>query len=224
MSLSISSILLLAPMHKTGMKTIIIVIMVLDVNFFFIFITEIVFNSFGWVISFLRHCMRWQRYFHRLNTNGETKLKSNDKPNELQQQKSGIKEWNRNVLSPTYRQSARVYFWNSNRQVLFQRMNYKNGTVSVWMLGSWFLQLLYFICQILLQFVVHFCTKCIVSFCICQFPIEWLTFRQPIYVIFLNRKPVIGLLRFVLFFSIWTFIEHLTNQTLGCIICRLHFK
>lgn len=36
MSLSISSILLLAPMHKTGMKMIIIVIMVLDVNFSFL--------------------------------------------------------------------------------------------------------------------------------------------------------------------------------------------
>lgn len=123
--------------------------------------------------------------------------------------KNGIKEWNRNVLSPTYRQSARVYFWNSCRQVLFNewKQNKKSDGFGV-NVSSWILQLLYFICQISLQFVVHFCIKCIVSFCY-KSPIEWLTFRQPIYIIFLNRKPVIGLLRlvFIFFFDLdiqWT--------------------
>lgn len=197
----------------------------------FHFMTEIVFNSFGWVVSFLRHCMRWQRYFHQSNPNGEIKLKPNDKPNELQQQK---KMALKNEIVMCFRlriDRVRAYISGIQADRFFLTNEWKKIRQFQ---CEWLLQLLYFICQISLQFVVHFCKKCIVSVYY-QSPIEWLTFRQPIYVIFLNRKPVIDLLYLVHYFfirfghSLNTLqIRHLVALFVGCIsnnfcCCRVQF-
>lgn len=148
------------------------------------------------------------------------KLKSNDKPNELQQKKIALK--NEIVMCFRLRiDRVRAYISGIQADRFFLTNEWKkNQTVSVWM--AFTITLFY-----LSDFIAICCAFLRKMYCFLLLPVpNRMADVLPANLCnFSEQKAGDRFTVFsLLFFLIWTFVEHLTNQTLGCIICRLHFK
>lgn len=109
------------------------------------------------------------------------------------------------------------YFWNSSRQVLFFSSATKDGFgVNV---SSWLLQLLIFICQFRLQFVVCICTNCIVSFLL---QTNRMADVLPANLYNFCKQKASDRPHYIQFFF-W-FGHSLNTLQIRSSICRLHFK